>query len=280
MALQVDLMGNGMPSELAILEGFSAPTTIAGVGTAQSGGAAITASQVLGTTAGGATAFVAPSNAVLNKFLLFTNSSSTAALLYPPVGGYFNTGAINTSISVAQNDSVLYMRISTTKWVAYQTANPSVLAGTNSWTGAQTFTAESTFTGQAIFRGAVPAIIQKQNAPTAKTVSATLTAAEVLAGIITVNQAAAGASAQQLPTGTDLEAAMPATIANGDSFDFSVINTSTVDAEDASLTTNTGWTLVGSMDIPAYSAAGSLNSSGRFRARRTAANTWSLYRLS
>ena len=41
--------------------------------------------------------------------------------------------------------------------------------------------------------------------------------------------------------------------------DFSVINTSTVDAEDASVATNTGWTLVGNMDVPAYSAAGSLN---------------------
>ncbi len=279
MALQVDLMGNGMATELAILEGMSQPVTIAGVGTAQSGGAAITASQVLGTTAGGSTAFVAPSNGVLNKFLLFTNTSSTAALLYPPVGGYFNTGAVNTSISVAQYDSVLYMRISSTRWVAIQTASPSILAGTNSWTGAQTFTAESTFTGQAIFRGAVPPIIYKQNAATAKTVSATLTAAEVLAGIITVNQGGAGASALQLPTGTALETAMPATIANGDSFDFSVINISTVAAEAASLTTNTNWTLVGDMDIIANSAS-TTKSSGLFRARRTAANTWTLYRIS
>lgn len=117
-----------------------------------------------------------------------------------------------------------------------------------------------------------------QGTPTAKTVSATLTAAEVLAGIITVNQAGAGSSAQQLPTATDLDTALPG-FAAGDAFDFSVINTSTVDAEDASVTTNTGWTLVGSMDIHAYSAAGSLNSSGRFRARKTGAAAWTLYRI-
>lgn len=121
--------------------------------------------------------------------------------------------------------------------------------------------------------------IQTQGAPAAKTVSATLTAAEVLTGIITVNQAGAASSALQLPTGTNLQAALPADFADNDSFDFSVINTSTVDAEDASLTTNTGWTLVGNMDIPAYSAAGSLNSSGLFRARRTASNTFTLYRI-
>lgn len=119
----------------------------------------------------------------------------------------------------------------------------------------------------------------KQGTPTAKTVSATLTAAEVLAGIITVNQAAGATSAQQLPLATAMDTAFP-TSAAGDAFDFSVINTSTVDAEDASVTTNTGWTLVGNMDIHAYSAAGSLNSSARFRARKTGTGAWTLYRMS
>jgi hypothetical protein len=119
----------------------------------------------------------------------------------------------------------------------------------------------------------------KQGAPSAKTVSATLTAAEVLTGIITVAQGAGATSALQLPLAADMDTAIPDAAA-GDAFDFSVINTSTVDAEDASLTTHTGWTLVGNMDIPAYSAAGSLNSSGRFRARKTGAGAWALYRLS
>lgn len=119
----------------------------------------------------------------------------------------------------------------------------------------------------------------KQGTPTAKTVSATLSAAELASGIITVNQAGAGTSAQQLPTASDLDTLLAMSAAN-DSFEFSVINTSTVDAEDASVTTNTGWTLVGNMDIHAYSAAGSLNSSGRFLARKTGAGAWTLYRIS
>lgn len=121
--------------------------------------------------------------------------------------------------------------------------------------------------------------LMPQGAPAAKTTSATLTAAEVLTGIITVLQGAAGASAQQLPLASAMDTAFPDAAA-GDAFDFSVINTSVVDAEDASLTTNTGWTLVGNMDIPAYSAAGSLNSSGRFRARKTGTALWTLYRIS
>lgn len=120
-----------------------------------------------------------------------------------------------------------------------------------------------------------------QAAPTQKTTSSTLTAAEVLAGIIAIAQGAGSTSAQQLPTATDFETAVAAikTVANDDAVDFHVINYSTVDAEDASITTNTGWTLVGSMDIHAYSAAGSLNSSAHFRARRTSANNWMLFRL-
>lgn len=120
--------------------------------------------------------------------------------------------------------------------------------------------------------------LTSQGAPTAKTTSATLTAAEILAGIITVNQGGGAASAQQLCTGTAMDTALPDFTTN-DSFDFAVINISTVDAEDASVTTNTGWTLVGAMDIPAYSAAGSLNSSAYFRARKTGTATWTLYRL-
>lgn len=130
--------------------------------------------------------------------------------------------------------------------------------------------------GVVIFRGMH---IIKQGAPAAKTTSTTLTAAELCTTIITVNQAASGTSVLTLPLATALDSALPDAAA-GDSFDFSVINTSTVDAEDASVVTNTGWTLVGNMDIHAYSAAGSLNSSARFRARKTGAGTWTLYRIS
>lgn len=117
-----------------------------------------------------------------------------------------------------------------------------------------------------------------QGAPTAATVSATLTAAQVLAGIITVLQGSGASSAQQLPLATAMDTALP-TSAAGDAFDFSVINISTTAAEAASLTTNTGWTLVGDMDIAANSAI-TTKSAGRFRARKTGAGAWTLYRLS
>lgn len=123
-----------------------------------------------------------------------------------------------------------------------------------------------------------PALQGVQNAPTAKTISATLTALEIWQKLITVNQAGAGASALQLPTAADLDLLLTDSIA-GNSFDFSLINISTVAAEDASITTNTGWTLVGNMDVASNAAAGD-KSAGAFRARKTAAGAWVLYRIS
>lgn len=123
-----------------------------------------------------------------------------------------------------------------------------------------------------------PALPVVQKAATAKTVSATLTALEIWQKIITVNQGAGAGSAQQLPTAADLDLLLTDWIAD-DSFDFSVINISTTDADDASITTNTGWTLVGNMDVLANSAA-TIKSSGLFTARKTAAGAWTLYRKS
>lgn len=117
-----------------------------------------------------------------------------------------------------------------------------------------------------------------QGAQTAKTTSATLTAAEVLAGIITVNQGGAATSSLTMPLATDMDTAMPDAAA-GDAFDFSLINISTVLAEDADILTNTGWTLVGNMAVQS-NAAITNKSAGRFRARKTGAGAWTLYRLS
>lgn len=127
-------------------------------------------------------------------------------------------------------------------------------------------------------------IVFDQPVAAAKTVSTTLTAAELLTGIITVAQGAGAASALQLPTGTDLDTATATKGAGGtalvatDSFNFFVINTSTVAAESASLTTNTGWTLIGNTDVLANSDA-TTKSSAWFRATKRGAATWTLYRL-
>lgn len=119
--------------------------------------------------------------------------------------------------------------------------------------------------------------LQSQVAPTAKTVTAAITAAELVAGIITTT-AVTGPSEHQLPTGTLLKAQFP-DIAEGDSFDFSVINTGTGAAEDATLTVNTDVTIVGNPTVGALTDATIVSGSGRFRARHTTGVTWIVYRI-
>jgi hypothetical protein len=120
--------------------------------------------------------------------------------------------------------------------------------------------------------------VSQQPAPAAKTVTTTLTAAELMGGLITANQGGGAAASYTLPLASDLAAALGAGFAINNSFDFTLTNISTVAAEDVTILTNTGWTLVGSMVVASNDAATSI-STGTFRVRRTGAATFTLYRL-
>jgi hypothetical protein len=110
-------------------------------------------------------------------------------------------------------------------------------------------------------------VYTQQAAPASKSGAATLTIAELLAGLVQYT----GGTAQNLtlPTGTNIDAGVIASLPNNGAFDFCVINTGSATA---TLTTAAGLTLVGSMAVTA-------GTSGRFRARKTAANTFTIYRV-
>ena len=113
-------------------------------------------------------------------------------------------------------------------------------------------------------------IYKAQPAQTSKAAATTLTIAELLTGIVQFTGATIGTLT--LPTGTAIEGGVPATFPTDMSFDFSVINTGTA-AGAVTITTNTGLTLVGSMLVP-------ITTSGLFRVRKTATNTYTVYRIS
>ena len=106
-----------------------------------------------------------------------------------------------------------------------------------------------------------------QTTPTAKTAAATLTAAELATGIITYTGAAV---ALTVPTGTALDAAF-SNMKNDTSFDFVIINTGATNA--ATVTANTGCTLVGVAAVSALTSA-------QWRVRHTADATYVFYRVS
>lgn len=120
---QNDLAGLGVPDEVAKRIGQTW-TTVAGVGTAQTGGAALPAQvkAVVGTTSSGQTAFVLSSSLGLGEPYWFHNSSATTALVYPPSGGAIQGGSTDASFSVAQNKTAIFNRRSSTAWVAVLTA--------------------------------------------------------------------------------------------------------------------------------------------------------------
>lgn len=119
--------------------------------------------------------------------------------------------------------------------------------------------------------------MRAQAAPAAKTVTAAITAAELAGGLITTTGVTAP-SVHQLPTGTLLAAQFP-NLAVGDSFDFTVINTGTGASDDATITVNTGVTIVGNPTVGSLTDATIISGSGTFRARYSATNTFVVYRV-
>ncbi len=122
--LATDLMALSIPAQPATYIGASALTTIAGVGTAQSGGAAIPkgVTNVLATTSGGQTALVLPSTMELEVAYSVTNSSSTTALVFPFSGGAINAASTDASVNVAQNLTRTFIRKSQTRIVSFLSA--------------------------------------------------------------------------------------------------------------------------------------------------------------
>lgn len=267
MALAVDLMGVGLPQEQATRLGLSDLTTIVAAGTTQGAGTLIPASVTNAslTTAGGATAVRLSGDAELTQPYYVRNASSTSALVFPPTSGIINNQSVNTSYTVAEGQTAIFTRVSLTRWSAFSTSEPNILATANVWTAQQ------------LFRATTPAFLQTQGAPTAKTVTSAITAAELLTSIITTTGVTAP-SVHQLPTGTLLAAALPG-IAVGDSFDWSLINTGTGASDDATITVNSDHTIVGNPTVGALTDGTIVSGSGRFRTRYTATNTFVTYRI-
>jgi hypothetical protein len=109
-----------------------------------------------------------------------------------------------------------------------------------------------------------------QQTPTAVTATGTLTIANLLTQIVTATSATA--VSLTLPTGTLSDAGVSGgTSAVNTSFDWSIINTGSA-VGDVTLVAGTGHTIVGSAVV-------TVGTSGRFRSRKTATNTFVTYRV-
>jgi hypothetical protein len=117
-------------------------------------------------------------------------------------------------------------------------------------------------------------IIGMTNVPVSLTAAATLTAAQLFNGLIFTNSGlTASTIAYTLPTVADLETALVNSDRIGTTFSFRVVNLGTSSAT-ATITTNTGWTITGSLTMIIPTERGAL-----LVARKSAAGAWTLYRV-
>ena len=110
-------------------------------------------------------------------------------------------------------------------------------------------------------------------APVEVTASATLTAAQVLNGLILANNGVSTSQTYTLPTVALLEADLVNSDKVGTSFTFRLVNLGTGSGT-AIIAAGTGWTISGSltMTIPITTGA-------QFVARKSAVGAWTLYRV-
>ena len=116
------------------------------------------------------------------------------------------------------------------------------------------------------------------NAPATATGDATLTAAQLLAGII-LGSPGTSAAAYTLPTVANLEAALPSIVKTGAAFDFSIVNANGSSSGVITVTTNTGWSIGSAGSQGLMTIAATAGTTQRYRARKTGTGTWSLYQI-
>jgi hypothetical protein len=118
--------------------------------------------------------------------------------------------------------------------------------------------------------------LNTQTTPATATVTATLTTAQLLNGII-LGTPTTTAAAYTLPLATDLDAVVTSAKVNS-SFDFVVINTNGSGGGVITITTNTGWTIgsSGSQGLMTVTTAGTAQ---KYRAVKSGDGAWALYRV-
>jgi hypothetical protein len=129
-----------------------------------------------------------------------------------------------------------------------------------------TFTGTVTMQGALFMTGGIAYLWQPTITTNSTTGAQTLTIANLLTEII--NYTGAGITTMTLPTGTLMDGGISGIVSNV-AFDWSIVNTTANIITMASGATNT---YVGNTSIAA-------NVSARFRSVRTAATTWSTYRI-
>lgn len=130
MPLSTTLMAVGIPAEQANRLGYEDRVPLDGNGTIQATATEIVANNTnvaLGTSVGD-TAFRLPADAEYFQPYFALNTNAETALIFPPVGDTIDSGALNASVSIAEDTARIFQRVEEGRWV-------SILTGLSPETG-------------------------------------------------------------------------------------------------------------------------------------------------
>lgn len=115
-----DLVGLGVPGELAAVLG-NTDSTVTCAGTAQATATSIKTHNAALSAASSQTGAILPSAAKIGTPYYFVCTSSTAAVVYVPVGQLLN-GTTNGSFTLAQNKAGILWQYKLNNWTSILTA--------------------------------------------------------------------------------------------------------------------------------------------------------------
>ena len=118
MPQATDLMGVGIGPFPAEQLGNTYSALTCAASSTQTGAAKILTKNVELTAAGGANSAIFQSSALIGSPHYFFCSSSTSAIVYPPVSDYMN-GTVNQGVTIAQNTSAVIWKYKVTSGVGY-----------------------------------------------------------------------------------------------------------------------------------------------------------------
>jgi hypothetical protein len=199
----------------------------------------------------------------------FTGSANTGAAIQftnstvGEVSNIRNTG--NWTLSIDVNDFALMTVISLGSLTPAGTDSSQTTRGQINWP----------------FKNNNQLPLWYQPTPNTQTGSVTLTAANLITGIIVGTPPGAGGNVNyQVPSGSLVEAS--GLYAANDSFDWTIINLGSGTTDTITITAGASHTLVGNAVVQSANAAtGAIyGNSGRFRTRKTSTDTWVTYRIS
>ncbi len=123
MALDSDLMGAGMPAELALQIGETI-SNLTAAGTTQTTGLALTPLQtgITLATAGGADSATLSISTPRWRPIFVSVQTATTANIFPPSGHTINAAAQDAAVTIAQNLARIFIRTNSNHWVSFLAA--------------------------------------------------------------------------------------------------------------------------------------------------------------